>query len=149
MCFTEECNSRGRGGNVHDSMSWKWVANGEYSTKTAYQIQFQGSFTPFRIGKLWKAKTEAKAKLFGWTAMHQKIPTAEMLAARGMLVSSGCVLCNSGDENTHHLLTECSFSRQVLHFIWTWCDLSGGPSQGAQTPGTAAWLMSNAASVNV
>jgi hypothetical protein len=40
------------GGNVHDSMSWKWVANGEYSTKTAYQIQFQGSFTPFRIGKL-------------------------------------------------------------------------------------------------
>jgi hypothetical protein len=41
--------------------------------KTAYQIQFQGSYTPFRIGKLWKAKTEPMVKLFRMTGDALKV----------------------------------------------------------------------------
>lgn len=27
---------------AEDEISWKWTADGEYSTKSAYQIQFEG-----------------------------------------------------------------------------------------------------------
>jgi hypothetical protein len=131
-----------------DSISWKWTSNGEYSVGWAYKIQFQGSHPPFHMGNLWKARIESKVKLFDWMVMHQKIPTAKTLASRGMQVNSACTLCNSRDKNAQHLLTDCSFSREVLHLIWAWYNLSGGPSQGALTPGTAAWLTSNVASAN-
>jgi hypothetical protein len=63
---------------VNDSIVWKWTPSGEFSMASAYSIQFQGSHPPFHSGKLWKAKAEPKVKFFGWTAMHQKILTANI-----------------------------------------------------------------------
>jgi hypothetical protein len=80
--------------------------------------------------------------------MHQKIPTAETLAARGIQTSPSCALCNSGAEDAHHLLTDCSFSKQVIHFIWPWYSLDGGPTQVSQEQGMAAWLSTNVARAN-
>jgi hypothetical protein len=51
-------------GEEHDSILWKWMAIGEYSTATAYRIQFQRSHAPFKIGQLWKTKVEPKVKVF-------------------------------------------------------------------------------------
>jgi hypothetical protein len=84
-------------------------ANEVYSTAYAYHVQFQGSYSPFQTGKLWKAKTEEKVKNFGWTAMHQIIPTAETLAARGMDPNQTCSLCNVCNEDARHLLTRVPF----------------------------------------
>jgi hypothetical protein len=81
------------------------------TTTTTYKIQFQGSHPPFMIGHLWKANAEPKVKLFGWTAMHQKLPTAETLVTRGMQTSQVCAIYNSNAEDAHHLLTEYPFSR--------------------------------------
>jgi hypothetical protein len=50
---------------------------------TTYKIQFQGSHAPFKIGHLWNAKVEPKVKVFRWTAMHQKLPTAETFDGEG------------------------------------------------------------------
>jgi hypothetical protein len=44
---------------VNDEIKWKWTSNDEYSAASAYKIQFQGSHTPFQIGKLWKARVES------------------------------------------------------------------------------------------
>jgi hypothetical protein len=96
-----------------DSIGWKWTASGDYSVAMAYKIQFQGSHPPFKIGHLWKAKTELEIKVFGWTAMHQKLPTTETLAARGIQTSRVCALYNSNVEDAHRLLTECPFSRHL------------------------------------
>jgi hypothetical protein len=84
-------------------------ANEVYSTAYAYHVQFQGSYSPFQTGKLWKAKTEENVKNFGWTGMHQIIPTAETLAARGMDPNQTCSLCNVCNEDARHLLTRVPF----------------------------------------
>ena len=51
---------------VQDSIAWKWTPDGKYSTRSAYRIQFQGSFRKFRPDLIWKACTENKCKFFAW-----------------------------------------------------------------------------------
>jgi hypothetical protein len=80
-------------GMQKDLIVWKWTPEGSYATASAYNMQFQGSYAPFRVGKLWTMKVEPKVKFFGWTAMHQKIMTADNLAARGMQHNNACPLC--------------------------------------------------------
>jgi hypothetical protein len=99
-------------------MKWKWTPSGEFSMASVYSIQFQGSHPPFHTGKLWKAKVESKVKFFGWTAMHQKIPTADILEIRGIQNNHFCPLCTVQAENASQLLTECTFSLEVLRLIW-------------------------------
>jgi hypothetical protein len=67
-----------------DEIIWKWTPNGEYTARSAYRIQFYGSYPSFQVGNLWKERAEPKVRVFRWTAMHQKILTADNLASRGM-----------------------------------------------------------------
>jgi hypothetical protein len=76
------------------------MPNGVYSSAFSYHVKFQGSYPPFQTGKLWRAKTKAKVKNFGWMPMHQKIPMTETLAARGMEPNQTCSLYNDNDEDT-------------------------------------------------
>jgi hypothetical protein len=94
---------------VNDSIVWKWTLSDEFSTASAYSIQFQGSHPPFYSGKLEKVKAEQKVKFFGWTAMHQKIPTADILEIRGIQNNHFSYLCIVQAENTTHPLIECPF----------------------------------------
>lgn len=50
--------------NVRDSAIWRWTTNGVYSTRSAYRIQFKGSFRFFRSVLIWKAQVENKRKFF-------------------------------------------------------------------------------------
>jgi hypothetical protein len=123
-----------------DSIRQQWSSSGEFSMALVYKIQFQGSCVPFKIGHLWKAKAKPKVKVFGWTTL----PTTETLVARGMQGNQTCVLCNSDLEDAHHLLTDCPFSRQVIHFIWAWHNFTGGPMQMQREQGATVWLTSSA-----
>jgi hypothetical protein len=125
---------------VNDSIIWKWTPSGELSTVLAYSIQFQGSHPLFHTGKLWKAKTESKVKFFRWTAMHQKILTADILKIRGIQNNHFCPLCNVQAENATHLLTKCPFSLEVLRLIWSWFSLPGSPGPASSAHRTAAWF---------
>jgi hypothetical protein len=109
-----------------------------------YNMQFQGSYALFRVRKLWKAKVEPKVKLFGWTATHQKIMTADNLAARGMQHNNACPLCHQSTEDAQHLLIKCPFSREVLHLMWLWFTMEGTPSTCSQDQCPAEWQGSNA-----
>ena len=46
--------------NQGDKIEWKWTANGEYSAKSAYLIQFRGSHCTFNAKSIWKAHAEGK-----------------------------------------------------------------------------------------
>ena len=39
-----------------DSIVWYWTTNGEYTTKSAYRIQFQGTFSKLKLTPVWRAK---------------------------------------------------------------------------------------------
>jgi hypothetical protein len=68
---------------VEDEIKWRWTENGEYTARSAYLIQFEGTFSKIRIAPIWKANTELKRRFFAWTLLHKKILTANNLMKRG------------------------------------------------------------------
>ena len=50
--------------NTEDSIIWWWTEDGEYTTKSAYAIQFQGTFSKLKMMPIWKAKVEQKMQFF-------------------------------------------------------------------------------------
>jgi hypothetical protein len=124
------------------------MTDGSYSTASVYNMQFQGSYAPFRVGKLWKAKVESKVKFIRWTTMHQKIMTANNFAARGMQHNNACPLCQQAPEDARHLLINCSFTREVIRLLWLWFAMEGSPSTCSQDQCPATWLGSNAQIAN-
>ena len=53
-----------------------WTADGVYSTRSAYLIQFRGSHRKFKHELIWKVQAENKCKLHAWILMHNKVLTA-------------------------------------------------------------------------
>jgi len=45
--------------NREDTIRWRWTTDGEYTTKSAYRVQFEGSFMP-----IWRAGAEPKCRFF-------------------------------------------------------------------------------------
>ena len=64
----------------------------QYSSKSAYAIQFAGSYCTFNSTAIWKAKTEGKHRFFGWLFLQQKIQTADNLTLKGIPCDPQCCL---------------------------------------------------------
>ena len=47
-----------------DEIRWKWTADGNYTAKSAYNIQFSGAYCTFDAKAIWRAKTEGKHRFF-------------------------------------------------------------------------------------
>jgi hypothetical protein len=62
---------------VRDSIILRWTATGSYSTRSAYRIQFKGSYGIFKTDLIWKAQAENKCKVFAWILVQKKVLTAE------------------------------------------------------------------------
>jgi len=65
--------------NRDDKIIWRWTTDGEYTSKGAYHIQFEGSYTKLRIMPIWKTKAEPKCRFFVWTQLHKKVLTINNL----------------------------------------------------------------------
>ena len=65
--------------DVQDSIVWRWTADGNYSTRSAYRIQFRGSHCKFQADLIWRARAENKCKVHAWILIHDKILTADNL----------------------------------------------------------------------
>jgi hypothetical protein len=65
--------------DLEDTISWRWSANGKYSSSSAYKIHFTMNFCTIKINPIWKAKTEPKCRFFAWTLLHNKILTSDNL----------------------------------------------------------------------
>jgi hypothetical protein len=69
--------------DLDDTISWRWSADGKYSSSSAYKIQFSTNFCKIKFNPIWKAKIEPKCRFFVWTLLHNKILTADNLQKRG------------------------------------------------------------------
>jgi hypothetical protein len=65
-----------------DNISWRWTTNGIYSSKSAYRIQFAGTFCRFNANAIWSASAEGKHKLFLWLFVQNRILTTDCLLVR-------------------------------------------------------------------
>lgn len=96
-----------------DVHTWVHSASGQYSSKSAYKVFFQGSigFEPWK--RLWKSWAPLWCKFFLWLAIKNRCWTADRLARRGLSHPPRCPLCDQEDETIQHLLTSCVFTRQI------------------------------------
>jgi hypothetical protein len=51
-------------GTIEDDITWRWTADGEYTTQSAYQIQFSAAFSKIRLMPIWKARAQPKCRFF-------------------------------------------------------------------------------------
>lgn len=105
--------------DLPDTVTWKLTANGDYTTKSAYQAQFLGS-TANNFNKLiWRNWAPPKCKFFRWLALQDRLWTSDRLAARGWPNNGVCPLCRCVQESGIHLFKGCrvtrGFGRQFRH----------------------------------
>jgi hypothetical protein len=105
---------------VRDSINWKWTQDGSYSTRSAYRIQFKGSYGRFWTEQIWRAHAENKCKVFTWILLQEKILTADNLQKRGWPHQEHCALCNGPLETGLHLCLLCPFAKAVWNIVLSW-----------------------------
>ena len=110
---------------VPDTITWNWTLDDTYSTRSAYRIQFKGSFARFRRDQIWKAHAENKCKVFTWILIHEKLLTADNLQKRDWPHQDHCALCNGPLETGLHLCLCCPFAKAVWNQILTWEHFDG------------------------
>jgi hypothetical protein len=109
--------------DLDDTIIWRWSADGNYSSSSAYKIQFATNFCKIKINPIWKAKTEPKCRFFAWTLLHNKILTADNLQKRGWPCNHNCSLCSLSLETVTHLCKDCPFAVEVWSMILSWAEL--------------------------
>jgi hypothetical protein len=126
---------------VRDSIIWKWTADGYYSTRSAYRIQFNGSYGTFHNKHIWKAHVENKCKVFTWILVKEKILTVDNLQKRGWTHQEHCVLCDGPLETGLHLSLLCPFAKTVWTQVLSWehFDAQQIHSQSAPTHIATLW----------
>lgn len=110
--------------NSEDSIRWRWTADGEYSTQSAYLIQFEGSYTKRKITPIWQAKAEPKCRFFVWTLLHNKVLTTNNLIKRNWPNDPICKLCSTEPETPNHICLNCTFAKQVWAYLVGWLNLT-------------------------
>ena len=93
-----------------DFVSWRWKADGVYSSKLAYHIQFEWSRRASFDKFIWKSDALGKYRVFGWLAILGCCNTADMLAIKGCPHNPAYALCAGPMEDALHLLALCPFS---------------------------------------
>lgn len=124
-----------------DVMRWRWTNDGQYSAKSAYNIQFQGAFCPFNNLAIWKAKVEGKHRFFAWLMVQKKLLTADNMQSRNWPCNPICSLCDQEQETGEHLCLHCVFAQEVWMRM---ADATGGlvsvPARGIEVE---EWWTSN------
>jgi hypothetical protein len=65
-----------------DDITWTRTASGEYSAKSAYLMQFDGSIRSSYPAKVWQVWAPSRYKFFIWLLLQQRIWTADRLLLR-------------------------------------------------------------------
>jgi hypothetical protein len=99
--------------DLQDVIRCKWTANGLYTSKSAYDIQFTGSYCTFNSKAIWKAKAEGKHRFFAWLMVQEKLQTADNLLVKGTACDPVCCLCDQELETAKHLCLHCCFAQEV------------------------------------
>jgi hypothetical protein len=106
--------------NREDELTWRFSANGEYSARSAYAMQFAGSFADYNWSKIWTSKTENRCKLFCWLFLQNKSWTADRIIKFGGQANPICQLCRTNQESALHLVAECSYAEMVWRSLASW-----------------------------
>eukprot|EP00256_Glycine_max_P058861 XP_014627188.1 uncharacterized protein LOC106794156 [Glycine max] len=95
-----------------DNWIWKHDQSGNYSTKSGYDLiwrELMGANQNSDFADLWKLKIPAKAAMFAWRLIRDRLPKKMNLRRRQVMVNDFmCPLCGLKEEETAHLFFSCS-----------------------------------------
>jgi hypothetical protein len=89
------------------------TASGEYSAKSAYDIQFDGSLISSFPKMVWRVWAPSRCKVFTWLMLQNKIWTVDRLLLKEWPNDYFCPLCRRNLETVVLLFQECLVVRQV------------------------------------
>ncbi len=58
--------------SVKDDITLNWTENGQYTAKSAYLAQFNGTISTANFYLIWKSQAEPQHHLFGWLILHKR-----------------------------------------------------------------------------
>ncbi|KAM0879448.1 hypothetical protein ACQ4PT_034225 [Festuca glaucescens] len=102
-------------GGGDDGFRWKWTADGTFSSRTAYQLLFEGTTALPGATHIWNSIAPMKFRLHAWLALRRCCWTADRLLEHGLPANAMCQLCSAADETLDHLSLLCPFAVEV----WT------------------------------
>ncbi|KAL5156319.1 Methionine aminotransferase [Glycine soja] len=95
-----------------DNWIWKHDQSGNYSTKSGYDLiwrELMGANQNSDFADLWKLKIPAKAAMFAWRLIRDRLPKKMNLRRRQVMVNDFmCPLCGLKEEEIAHLFFSCS-----------------------------------------
>jgi hypothetical protein len=96
-----------------DRFSWKWSADGRFSSKSAYRVLWHGTCALPGATLVWDSFAPLQYKLHAWLALRRRCWTADRRLRRGLPTHTVCPLCNVANETLDHLSLHCTFSQAV------------------------------------
>jgi hypothetical protein len=110
-----------------DDVCWRFTPSGTYTSTSAYNMQFVGTYADFNWAHIWKAKVENKCNFFCWLVLQNKVWTADRILKLRSQTNQICQLCRTHPESVMHMLAECSYSRSVWHSLQSWVGVDVQP----------------------
>jgi hypothetical protein len=103
----------------HDIIKWVGTSNKEFSVRSCYQWFMEGGCVTDYPTDIWKNKVPLKLKIFIWLAIHNRVPTKDVLLHRNInIADASCVLCGMAEETVDHLFLQCIISQSIWsHFM--------------------------------
>jgi hypothetical protein len=110
---------------------WKVDPEGVFLVKSAYSLLLAelsdmvdsgGRVNPV-FDFIWKSPAPSKLIAFSWQLIHNRIPTKDNLARRGILggVTHGnCVMCSGMLETANHLFLHCDYAFSIWLEVFRW-----------------------------
>jgi hypothetical protein len=56
-----------------DEIAWKFSSTSSYSSKSAYKMQYAGTFPDFEWAEIWNTKVENKCRFFSWLILQNRL----------------------------------------------------------------------------
>lgn len=76
-----------------DRITWLHTSDGQYTARSAYNLQFLGMTTSMTADTTWRTKAPPKCRFFTWIMLQNRIWTAARLQLREWPNDYFCPLC--------------------------------------------------------
>jgi hypothetical protein len=108
---------------TRDCILWRWTADVTYSARSAYCVQFRGSFELFWSSLIWRAQAKNKCKVFACShgQWHWKKFSLRTIYKKGSWPHQDhCVVCNGPLETCIYFALLCPFTKSVWRLTLSW-----------------------------
>lgn len=124
-----------------DTITWLHSSDGQYTAKSAYELQFIGTTSSHTAEITWQTRAPPKCKFFVWLMLQNRIWTAARLQIRGWPNDYFCPFCVRNLETVLHLFQECFFSKIIWDLVGRWISAESlMPINWSQSNDLCSWF---------